>query len=89
MWFSRAKTIEGFAYLIAWLGFIFLIAITCVALLAEAVRSSPSRTWKNNYNVFVLGGAYVVVVCRVFSEISSWDGVCARTAEGVKTLGWH
>lgn len=67
MWFFRAKTLEGFAYLTVWLVFIFLIAISCVALLAEAVRSSPTRSWKHNYNVFVLGGAYFIVVCSVFS----------------------
>lgn len=67
MWFFRAKTLEGFAYLTVWLVFIFLIAISCVALLAEAVRSSPSRSWKHNYNVFVLGGAYFIVVCSVLS----------------------
>lgn len=65
MWFSRAKTLEGFIYLTVWLVFIFLIAISCVALLAEAVRSSPNRSWKNNYNVFVIGGAYFIVVCFV------------------------
>ncbi|KAJ7630659.1 hypothetical protein FB45DRAFT_748138 [Roridomyces roridus] len=54
--------------------YVFLVLLTiiftglsCVALLAQAVRHSPNRTWAHNYNALVIGVSYVAVL--VFSLI--------------------
>jgi len=39
-----------------------ILAISCIALLSQAVRTSPNRNWKNNENAIVIGGAYIIVI---------------------------
>src|ERR1700761_6742985 len=50
-------------------GFLIIITVvftglSCVALLAQAVRHSPTRDWTNNFNALVIGASYAIVVCR-------------------------
>ncbi|KAF7310656.1 hypothetical protein HMN09_00608400 [Mycena chlorophos] len=46
---------------------VIFVALSCFALLAQAVRQSPTRTWKNNFNALVIGGSYaIVLVVSVF-----------------------
>ena len=38
-------------------------ALSCAALLSQAVRSARHRSWSRNFNAFVIGAAYAIVVC--------------------------
>ena len=49
----------------------FLLLISCVFLLSQAVRNSPTRAWTDNVNALVIGGSYVLVVC--LSTISALE----------------
>jgi hypothetical protein len=42
--------------------------LSCVALLSQAVRTSPTRSWNRNYNALIIGASYFVVV-REFSVL--------------------
>ena len=37
-------------------------AISLVALLSQAVRTAPNRSWTNNWNAVCIGATYVFVV---------------------------
>lgn len=45
---------------------VFLLIVTtglsCAALLGQAVRTSPSQSWKGNANALLIGASYVLVV---------------------------
>ncbi|KAF7339713.1 Fruiting body protein SC7 [Mycena sanguinolenta] len=53
-----SNTIYGLFLLLT----IIFTGISCVALLAQAVRHAPSRTWKNNVNALVIGVSYATVL---------------------------
>ncbi|KAJ7293292.1 hypothetical protein C8J57DRAFT_1429136 [Mycena rebaudengoi] len=36
--------------------------LSCVALLAQAVRHAPDRSWSKNYNALVIGSSYAIVL---------------------------
>ncbi|KAJ6627217.1 hypothetical protein B0H10DRAFT_2161301 [Mycena sp. CBHHK59/15] len=36
--------------------------LSCVALLSQAVRHSPNRSWARNFNALAIGASYVVVL---------------------------
>ncbi|KAJ7139836.1 hypothetical protein C8R44DRAFT_605701 [Mycena epipterygia] len=36
--------------------------LSCVALLAQAVRHSPNRSWTRNFNALVIGSSYAIVL---------------------------
>jgi hypothetical protein len=38
------------------------VNLSCALLIVQAIRSSPSRSIKNNWNVVIIGAAYVLVV---------------------------
>ncbi|KAJ6604355.1 hypothetical protein DFH09DRAFT_1242369 [Mycena vulgaris] len=51
------------------ISYVFLVVVTiiatglsCVALLAQAVRHSADRSWKRNFNALVIGASYAVVL---------------------------
>ncbi|KAJ6574817.1 hypothetical protein B0H19DRAFT_935362 [Mycena capillaripes] len=41
---------------------IIMTGLSCVALLAQAVRNSPTRSWTRNFNALVIGSSYGVVL---------------------------
>ncbi|KAJ7783467.1 hypothetical protein DFH07DRAFT_864484 [Mycena maculata] len=41
---------------------IIATGLSCVALLGQAVRHSPNRSWTRNYNALVIGASYAVVL---------------------------
>ncbi|KAL5511900.1 hypothetical protein ACEPAH_5118 [Sanghuangporus vaninii] len=58
-------TISAFArlsYLVIVLVVAFLLLISAVFLLSQAIRTSASRNWTGNIDAFVIGAAYVLVL---------------------------
>lgn len=49
-------------YLFILLLLAFLLLISGVFLLSQAVRTSPSRTWARNVNALIIGASYILVV---------------------------
>jgi hypothetical protein len=43
---------------------IIMTGISCVALLAQAVRHSPTRSYTRNFNALIIGASYGIVVRR-------------------------
>ncbi|KAJ7225809.1 hypothetical protein GGX14DRAFT_531493 [Mycena pura] len=41
---------------------VIFTGLSCVALLAQAVRHSPTRDWTNNFNALVIGASYAIVL---------------------------
>lgn len=54
----------GYAFLV--LTTFVAIGLSCMALLSQAVRTSPSRSWVRNSNALIIGAAYVIVVIHPF-----------------------
>ncbi|KAF9056352.1 hypothetical protein BJ165DRAFT_505280 [Panaeolus papilionaceus] len=55
---SISETLYAFLVLII----IVASGLSCAALISQAVRTSPTRSWKNNVNALMIGGSYVVVL---------------------------
>ncbi|PPQ89592.1 hypothetical protein CVT25_012337 [Psilocybe cyanescens] len=52
--------------------FLVLVAVvatglSCAAIIAQAVRTSPTRSWTKNFNALVIGASYVVVFAASLS----------------------
>ncbi|EGN92676.1 hypothetical protein SERLA73DRAFT_190684 [Serpula lacrymans var. lacrymans S7.3] len=45
----------------------WFFAISCVALLSQAVRTSPTRSWTDNYTAVVIGATYFIVLVASLS----------------------
>lgn len=55
-------TLSVFFYAVNVLVTTFFVCLSCVALLSQAVRTSPHRSWNHNFNAVVIGAAYAIVV---------------------------
>ena len=74
------RTLSELGYAALVLTTFCLFGLSCVALLSQAVRTSPTQSWAKNYDVLVIGIAYVVVVrfplrydeLLGFSYVPSW-----------------
>ncbi|KAI0053288.1 hypothetical protein FA95DRAFT_1586048 [Auriscalpium vulgare] len=65
---SRLQTLVIFAaHGLAWLIFIFVVGLSCIAFLSQAVRTSSRRSFKNNINVLIIGIAYVLAFVMTVS----------------------
>lgn len=49
--------------------YVFLVLLTvvatglsCAAILSQAVRTSLTRSWSNNFNALVVGASYIILV---------------------------
>jgi hypothetical protein len=63
MFSSRAlSTITDVLYLLVILITAGFFTISCVVLLSQAVRTSPDRSWENNFNALIIGASYAIVV---------------------------
>lgn len=49
-------------YLVIVLLIAFLLLISCVFLLSQAVRTSPNQEWAHNVNALIIGASYILVV---------------------------
>ncbi|KAJ8702834.1 hypothetical protein PTI98_001511 [Pleurotus ostreatus] len=55
------KTLSGLGYIFLVLVTICATSLSSVALLTQAVRASPRRSWTNNFDAVVIGASYVIV----------------------------
>jgi hypothetical protein len=63
---SRAlSTVADALYLLVILITAGFFTISCVALLSQAVRTSPDRSWESNFNALIIGASYVIVVSLI------------------------
>ncbi|KAF9015339.1 hypothetical protein BDQ17DRAFT_1340877 [Cyathus striatus] len=56
------KTLSELSY-----GFLVLVTavatgLSCTALLSQSVRTSPNKSWANNFNAVVIGASYIIVL---------------------------
>ncbi|KDQ63811.1 hypothetical protein JAAARDRAFT_29858 [Jaapia argillacea MUCL 33604] len=58
----RETTISEACYLLVVLITACVLAVSCIAILSQAVRNAPNRSWVENANAVVVGGSYVVVL---------------------------
>ncbi|KAF9499832.1 hypothetical protein BDN71DRAFT_1383360 [Pleurotus eryngii] len=56
------KTLSGLGYIFLVLVTICATSLSSVALLTQAVRASPRRSWTNNFDAVVIGASYVIVL---------------------------
>ncbi|KAF9068036.1 hypothetical protein BDP27DRAFT_1225015 [Rhodocollybia butyracea] len=59
---SSVKHLLQVSYVLLVLGTICAALLSCVALLSQAVRTSPTRTFDKNFNSLVIGASYIVLV---------------------------
>ncbi|PFH54644.1 hypothetical protein AMATHDRAFT_72417 [Amanita thiersii Skay4041] len=64
MVFSRPllRTVSDFGYAFFVLIITTATALSCAALLSQAVRTAPNRSWSSNFNAFVIGASYAAVL---------------------------
>ena len=53
--------------------YVFLVVVTfvatglsCAAIISQAVRTSPTRSWFKNFNALIVGASYLVVVRLIY-----------------------
>ena len=59
---SWLPTLSTLGYLVLTLITTAFVCLSCASLLVQAIRASPSQSIKNNWNVVIIGTAYVLVV---------------------------
>ena len=59
---SWLPTISTLGYLALTLITTAFVCLSCASLLVQAIRASPSQSIKSNWNVVIIGTAYVLVV---------------------------
>jgi hypothetical protein len=59
---SWLQTVSTISYLTLTLITTAFVCLSCSFLIVQAIRSSPSRSIENNWNVVIIGAAYVLVV---------------------------
>ena len=59
---SWLPTVSTLSYLTLTLITTAFVCLSCAFLLVQAVRTSPSQSIENNWNVVIIGAAYVLVV---------------------------
>lgn len=65
------RTISKVSYVLVVLITIVATGLSCTALLAQAVRTSPNQSWTGNINALIIGASYAIVV-RAFLSLSSY-----------------
>lgn len=85
---SWLPTVSTLSYLTLTLITTAFVCLSCAFLLVEAVRSSPSRSIENNWNVVIIGAAYVLVV-RLFVRQSSpvWTNRAVKLGTALRDDG--
>ncbi|KAG6845977.1 hypothetical protein H0H87_011025 [Tephrocybe sp. NHM501043] len=56
------KTLSETGYVLLVLTTIVATGLSCTALLAQAVRTSPKKSWTNNIDAFIIAASYAVVL---------------------------
>ncbi|KAL0950957.1 hypothetical protein HGRIS_007708 [Hohenbuehelia grisea] len=60
------RTVVELSYFFLLLLTICVVGLSCVALLSQAVRTSPHQSWKDNVNAVVIAAAYFIVLIASF-----------------------
>jgi hypothetical protein len=56
------RTVSEGAYVSLVLIAVVAAGLSCAAIISQAVRTSPERSWENNFNALVIGASYIVLV---------------------------
>ncbi|KAF8640765.1 hypothetical protein AX17_000415 [Amanita inopinata Kibby_2008] len=56
------RTVSDISYAFLVLIITTATALSCAALLSQAVRTAPNRSWSHNFNAFVIGASYAAVL---------------------------
>ena len=56
------KLFTGALNILAWLVFVFVVGVSLVGFLSQAVRTSRRRSFRNNIDVLIITIAYSLVV---------------------------
>ncbi|KAJ3841066.1 hypothetical protein F5878DRAFT_34845 [Lentinula raphanica] len=56
------KPLLQISYILLVLGTFCATLLSCVALLSQAVRTSPNRSWNKNFNALVIGASYIALL---------------------------
>lgn len=71
---SWLSTISTLSYLALTLITTAFVCLSCAFLIVQAIRSSSSRSIKDNWDVVIIGAAYVLVVRRhCFTQWCNYD----------------
>jgi len=69
---SWLQTISTLSYLSLTLITTAFVCLSCAFLIVQAIRSSSSQSIENNWNVVIIGAAYVLVVRPRYLRILHW-----------------
>lgn len=58
------RTASELTYALFVLILIVAIGLSCAALISQAIRTAPSRSWVDNANALYIGASYIIVVRR-------------------------
>ena len=56
------RTVSESAYVFLVLLTVVATVLSCAAILSQAVRTSPTRSWSTNFNALVVGASYIILV---------------------------
>lgn len=56
------RTVSESAYVFLVLLTVVATVLSCAAILSQAVRTSPTRSWSKNFNALVVGASYIILV---------------------------
>ncbi|KAJ3933609.1 MAG: hypothetical protein NXY57DRAFT_1117506 [Lentinula lateritia] len=56
------KYLLQISYISLVLGTFCATLLSCVALLSQAVRTAPNRSWNKNFNALIIGASYIVLL---------------------------
>ncbi|KAJ7786012.1 hypothetical protein B0H16DRAFT_14396 [Mycena metata] len=56
------RVFSNISYAVLVILLIIATGLSCVALLAQAVRHSPTQSWTRNFNALVIGASYAIVL---------------------------
>jgi hypothetical protein len=56
------RTVSESAYVLLVLLTVVATGLSCAAILSQAVRTSPTRSWTENFNALVVGASYIILV---------------------------
>ncbi len=83
----RPPHLTRLLYLLVVIALSLLLLLSCVFLLSQAVRTSPSRNWTRNFNALVIGAAYTFVVCLLSCPYVEKDVAYERRLSSL--YRWH
>lgn len=66
---ASAAAFSGFIYTVLVFATTACVGLSCAAILSQAVRNSPERSWESNWNAVVIGASYAIVVSWEFFSI--------------------